>query len=129
MRTRKDSSWGILSLEPLHKGSFLHKDREPRQREPTHSDRDPYGPLGRALFNRMPQAPLIRLPFPCSAFGTPVLRALPAPPNCPLRNPKYHLIETIRPLIEVRWGVYVQLLVQGMWALVNPTSSTLRPII
>ena len=25
-------------------------------------------------------------------------------PNCPLRNPKYHLIQTIRPLIEVHWG-------------------------
>ena len=30
---------------------------------------------------------------------------LPAPPNYPLRDPKYHLIETIRPLIEVHWGV------------------------
>ena len=29
----------------------------------------------------------------------------PAPPNYPLRYPKYHLIETIRPLIEVLWGV------------------------
>ena len=29
----------------------------------------------------------------------------PAPPNYPLRNPKYHLIESIRPLIEVHWGV------------------------
>ena len=28
---------------------------------------------------------------------------LPAPPNYPLRRPKYHLIDTIRPLIEVRW--------------------------
>ena len=26
-------------------------------------------------------------------------------PNCPLRKAKYHLIETIRPLIEVHWGV------------------------
>ena len=33
------------------------------------------------------------------------IRALPAPPNYPLRDPKYHLIETIRPLIEVPWGV------------------------
>ena len=23
----------------------------------------------------------------------------------PLRNPKYHLLETIRPLIEVHWGI------------------------
>ena len=29
------------------------------------------------------------------------------PPNYPLRDPKYHLIETIRPLIEVHWGVLV----------------------
>ena len=29
----------------------------------------------------------------------------PALPNCPLKYPKYHLIETIRPLIEVHWGV------------------------
>ena len=33
------------------------------------------------------------------------LRYLPEPPNYPLRHPKYHLIETIRPLIEVHWGV------------------------
>ena len=26
------------------------------------------------------------------------------PPNYPLRDPKYHLMETIRPLIEVHWG-------------------------
>ena len=31
--------------------------------------------------------------------------SIPAPPNCPLRNPKYHQIETIRLLIEVHWGV------------------------
>ena len=41
----------------------------------------------------------------------------PGPPNYPLRNPKYHLMEirrplievmeTIRPLIEVHWGVLV----------------------
>ena len=29
----------------------------------------------------------------------------PAAPNYPLRDPKYHLIETIRPLIELHWGV------------------------
>ena len=29
----------------------------------------------------------------------------PAPPNYPLRNPKYHLTETMRPLIEVHWGI------------------------
>ena len=28
---------------------------------------------------------------------------LPAPPNYPSRHHKYHLIETIRPLIEVHW--------------------------
>ena len=28
--------------------------------------------------------------------------------NCPLRNPKYHQIETIRPLIEVHWGCRYQ---------------------
>ena len=27
------------------------------------------------------------------------------PPNFPLRYPKCHLIESIRPQIEVRWGV------------------------
>ena len=32
-----------------------------------------------------------------------------APPNYPLRYPKYHLMETIRPLVEVHWGVYEQL--------------------
>ena len=32
--------------------------------------------------------------------GVPV----PAPPNYPLRYPKYHLIETIKPLIEIHWG-------------------------
>ena len=32
---------------------------------------------------------------------------LPALPDYPLRHPKYHLIETIRPSIEVLWGVYV----------------------
>ena len=31
--------------------------------------------------------------------------SIPAPPNYLLRNPKYHLTETIRPLIEVHWGV------------------------
>ena len=35
---------------------------------------------------------------------------VPAPPNYPLRDPKYHLIETIRPPIEVHWGVLVMLL-------------------
>ena len=29
---------------------------------------------------------------------------LPAPPNYPLRHPNYHLIEAIRPLMEVHWG-------------------------
>ena len=29
---------------------------------------------------------------------------IPASPNCPLRQPKYHLIETTRPLIQVHWG-------------------------
>ena len=29
---------------------------------------------------------------------------MPAPPNYPLRHPKYHIIETIAPLIEVHWG-------------------------
>ena len=33
------------------------------------------------------------------------LKDPPAPPNYPLRNPKYHLIETIRPLTKVNWGV------------------------
>ena len=28
-------------------------------------------------------------------------------PNYPLRHPKYHLVETIRPLIEVHWGVHM----------------------
>ena len=36
---------------------------------------------------------------------------VPAPPNYPLRYPKYHLIETMRPLIEVHWGSrYMRLL-------------------
>ena len=29
----------------------------------------------------------------------------PGPPNYPLEDPKYHLIQTIWPLIEVHWGV------------------------
>ena len=33
------------------------------------------------------------------------IHPLPAPPNYPLIDPKYHLIETTRPLIEVHWGV------------------------
>ena len=41
---------------------------------------------------------------------------VPAPPNYPLRDPKYHLIETIRPLIEVLWGVQVYgLFGPAMW--------------
>ena len=30
-----------------------------------------------------------------------------APPNYPLRCPKYYLIETMRPLVEVHWGPHV----------------------
>ena len=30
---------------------------------------------------------------------------VPVPPNSPLGHPKYHPIETIRPVIEVHWGV------------------------
>ena len=37
--------------------------------------------------------------------ATPKQDSQPAPPNYPLRDPIYHLIETIRPLIEVHWGV------------------------
>ena len=29
---------------------------------------------------------------------------MPAPPNYPLSNPRYHLFETLRPLIEPHWG-------------------------
>ena len=29
----------------------------------------------------------------------------PVPPNYCLREPKYHLIETIRPLTEIHWEV------------------------
>ena len=32
---------------------------------------------------------------------------IPAPLNYPLRDPKYHLVETIRPVLEVHWGVLV----------------------
>ena len=32
---------------------------------------------------------------------------VPATPNYSLRNPKYHLLENARPLIEVPWTVYV----------------------
>ena len=53
---------------------------------------------------------------PTSTFGAPLpgdsrcspsqngpsyICGLPTPHNCPLRNPKYHLMETTRPLIEV----------------------------
>ena len=34
-----------------------------------------------------------------------IIRYLPTAPNYPLRHPKYHLIETMRPLIEAYWGV------------------------
>ena len=34
-----------------------------------------------------------------------VIHSKPAPPNYPLRDPEYHLIETIRPLIELHGGV------------------------
>ena len=34
-----------------------------------------------------------------------VYKHVPAPSNYPFRNPKHHLIETIRPLIEVHWEV------------------------
>ena len=37
--------------------------------------------------------------------GSPKQGAPPAPPNYPLRHPRYHLIEIIRPLIEVPWGL------------------------
>ena len=36
-----------------------------------------------------------------------MISPIPAPPNYPLRDPKYHLIETMRPLIEVHCGVLV----------------------
>ena len=32
---------------------------------------------------------------------------LPAPPKYPLGHHKYHLIETVRPIIQVYWGVLV----------------------
>ena len=37
-----------------------------------------------------------------------IFQYTPAPPNYPLRGPKYHLIDTIRPLIEIHWGVLAQ---------------------
>ena len=45
---------------------------------------------------------------------TSEIPGLSAPPKYSLRNPKYHLTETVRPLIEVHWGVQVaQFPVQG----------------
>ena len=38
---------------------------------------------------------------------------IPAPPKYTLRYPKYHLLETIRPLIEVHWGVQVMAIFCG----------------
>ena len=57
-------------------------------------------------------------PWPCPAHRAwprrPGPRAVftegasfPTPPNYHLRYPKYHLIQTIRPLIELHWGVLV----------------------
>ena len=40
----------------------------------------------------------LSIPYVPSGYG------LAAPPNYPLRHPNYHLIETIRPLIELQWG-------------------------
>ena len=43
--------------------------------------------------------PLLRARLLCSSHTQ-----IPAPPNYPLKDPKYHLIDTIRPLIEVHCG-------------------------
>ena len=38
----------------------------------------------------------------------PLPQNRPAPPNYPLRHLKYHLMQTIRPLIGVHWRVYLK---------------------
>ena len=40
------------------------------------------------------------------AVASPYEDSEPAPPNYPLRHPKYDLTEAIRLLIEVHWGVF-----------------------
>ena len=71
------------------------------------STRTPKGsmdPLPQNKGGRLPNKGLPRTLWVC----------LPAPPNYPLRHPKYHLIETRRPLVELHCGglgrVYIGLL-------------------
>ena len=59
------------------------------------------------LWNRLHE--LLRRAFPYSHMYAGrrhmhTASGYPAPPNHPLRYPKYHLIETKRPLTEVHWG-------------------------
>ena len=50
----------------------------------------------------------------------------PAPTNYPLRDPKYHLIETIRLLIEIHWGVSANPDLHQVTA-PNPTVANRKP--
>ena len=52
---------------------------------------------------------------------------LPAPPNYPLRYPKYHLIQTIRPLIEVHCGTVAQLGLKSINLVVTHDFPTATP--
>ena len=52
-----------------------------------------------------PVALSMQLPLRLVSLIRSGIMPYPAPPNHRLRDPKYHLIETIRPLIEVHWGV------------------------
>ena len=51
--------------------------------------------------------------LPCALQTTLTCRSrqklisIPAPPNYPFRHPNYHLMETMRPFIDVPWGVQV----------------------
>ena len=61
----------------------------------------------KADFSCHPSTERLRNP-PYGSFRSqgPLYRPqIPAPPNYPVRDPKYHLIETIGLFIEVHWGV------------------------
>ena len=61
-----------------------------------------YLPQDHSPFRRILYNPDIFLKYPIFYL---LQDADTAPPNHPLRYPIYQLIETIRPLIEVHWGI------------------------
>ena len=65
----------------------------------------------------------LHLPKGCSKGAL-----LPAPPNCPLRHPNYHLAETIRPSIEVHWGLFkgARLWSVHLWSYIHPLKGAVK---